>query len=351
MSSHCQPLSRVLYEEYVHQYGEPKPPEKPVNPDDLNAVIALLHTQPRTALCISGGGIRSASFALGVIQGLSRLGTAAKDSFLAKIDYLSTVSGGGYVGSWLSGWAQRRGGMLPVIEELRQDTPPQEKLKPEPNPVHHLREDSNYLTPKLGLLSADTWTFFGAYFRNLLLMWVVLIPLFVVVLALPRVFVSFAVAEKAAIGTGIEWAARLLFGWALLFVGLTRPTAKPTPKKWFYDDGAFQILCLIPLCLFAVAIAIGHAWFDLTRYGLPKMMLAAAIFTTFSSLVYTIRKIKDEGMSVLGRQLKELLVAAISGALLGVFIYLFLMGYSSPIKPMPQADPLGWVSGQVTMLG
>ena len=344
--SNCQPLSRVLYEEYVHQYGSP---QKPVDPDNLDAVVALLHTQPRAALCISGGGIRSASFALGVIQGLARLGTTAKDSFLAKIDYLSTVSGGGYIGSWLSGWSQRRGGILPVIEALRPHTP-DDKLKPEPQPVHHLREYSNYLTPKLGLLSADTWAFLGAFLRNLLLMWVVLIPLFVGALALPRVFVSLAVSDKAAIGTGIEWAARLLFGWALFFVGLTRPTAKPTPKKWFYGNGAFQILCLIPLCLFAAAIAIGHAWFDLTHYGLPKMMIAAAVFTTLSSLVYTIRKIKDEGASVLWKQVRELLVAVISGALLGLFVYLFLKGFQSPPPPMPQADAMGWVNGQVPML-
>lgn len=47
-------------------------------------------------LAISGGGIRSATFALGVIQGLAARG------MLRQVDYLSTVSGGGYVGAWLS---------------------------------------------------------------------------------------------------------------------------------------------------------------------------------------------------------------------------------------------------------
>ncbi|HZU31180.1 MAG TPA: hypothetical protein VFB79_08705, partial [Candidatus Angelobacter sp.] len=42
----------------------------------------------RSALCISGGGIRSATFALGALQGLAQLG------ILEKFDYLSTVSGG-----------------------------------------------------------------------------------------------------------------------------------------------------------------------------------------------------------------------------------------------------------------
>jgi hypothetical protein len=46
-----------------------------------------------TGLALSGGGIRSATFCLGVLQALN----AAK--ILHKIDYLSTVSGGGYIGT------------------------------------------------------------------------------------------------------------------------------------------------------------------------------------------------------------------------------------------------------------
>lgn len=52
-------------------------------------------------LAISGGGIRSASFALGVLQAL-----AAKDK-LKEFDYLSTVSGGGYIGSSLTWFLHR----------------------------------------------------------------------------------------------------------------------------------------------------------------------------------------------------------------------------------------------------
>jgi predicted acylesterase/phospholipase RssA len=47
-------------------------------------------------LSLSGGGIRSATFNLGVLQAL------AKKGILKSVDYLSTVSGGGYIGSCLS---------------------------------------------------------------------------------------------------------------------------------------------------------------------------------------------------------------------------------------------------------
>ena len=56
-----------------------------------------------SALCFSGGGIRSATFNLGVTQGLARLG------LLQEFDYLSSVSGGGYIASWLRTWIYREG--------------------------------------------------------------------------------------------------------------------------------------------------------------------------------------------------------------------------------------------------
>src|SRR5262249_20258665 len=47
-------------------------------------------------LALSGGGIRSATVCLGAVQVLAR------HNLLAEIDYLSTVSGGGYFGSFVS---------------------------------------------------------------------------------------------------------------------------------------------------------------------------------------------------------------------------------------------------------
>ena len=50
---------------------------------------------PRAGLALSGGGIRSATISLGVLQALARRGR------LESFDYLSTVSGGGYTGSFM----------------------------------------------------------------------------------------------------------------------------------------------------------------------------------------------------------------------------------------------------------
>jgi hypothetical protein len=54
-----------------------------------------------TGLCFSGGGIRSATFNLGILQGLAVKG------WLDQVDYLSSVSGGGYIHSWLAAWLKR----------------------------------------------------------------------------------------------------------------------------------------------------------------------------------------------------------------------------------------------------
>ena len=62
-----------------------------------------------SGLALSGGGIRSASFSLGIMQALAHKG------WLEKIDYLSTVSGGGYAGSSVS-WLLSKHSYLPPTE-------------------------------------------------------------------------------------------------------------------------------------------------------------------------------------------------------------------------------------------
>ncbi len=147
------------------------------------------HPRPLGALCISGGGIRSATFALGAIQGLAETG------LLDQFDYLSTVSGGGYVGGWLTAWIKRAKGLANVIPGLCGARP-----KPdEPDPIEHLREYNKYLSPKLGALSLDAWTLVATVLRNLLLNWLVLIPLLLFALMAPRLALSaMRLAEYAA---------------------------------------------------------------------------------------------------------------------------------------------------------
>ncbi|GAB3222226.1 patatin-like phospholipase family protein [Spirosoma arcticum] len=90
-------LNRLLLEDaftgYIHRMDDKR----------LAAVFEKMHESRQTALCLSGGGIRSATFALGIVQGL------VKHDALDKFTYLSTVSGGGYLGGWLSAWIHHEG--------------------------------------------------------------------------------------------------------------------------------------------------------------------------------------------------------------------------------------------------
>ncbi|HEV8063000.1 MAG TPA: patatin-like phospholipase family protein [Gemmataceae bacterium] len=146
-------------------------------------------------LCLSGGGIRSATFGLGMLQGLAQL------RLLGAVDMLSTVSGGGYIGSWLTAWIQREKSLTNVEKQLSPNRVSQaeaerfqvlrETLKDvalddvprdaEPEPVHHLRAYSRYLSPRFGAFAPDTWTLFAIYFRNLFVNSLFFVPLAVVV--------------------------------------------------------------------------------------------------------------------------------------------------------------------------
>src|SRR5690348_18043539 len=114
-------FSEVLKEERAH-----------IRPDDNTAQASA----PLSALCISGGGIRSATFALGALQGLAQAG------ILSSLDYLSTVSGGGYIGSWLTAWKQRRNGISEIVPDLKPSAPFPGPEKPDP--IQHLREYNSY---------------------------------------------------------------------------------------------------------------------------------------------------------------------------------------------------------------
>ena len=166
-----------------------------VEPDDPQKAARLAALDRHLAgLSISGGGIRSATFALGVLQGLADL------KILSRFDYLSTVSGGGYIGGWLAAWIKRQGDPMAVEKQLapsrideagvaRAPLPRGRIVDEEPEPIHHLRSYSNYLTPRPGLLSVDTWTVLTIYVRNALINLLLLLPVAMIVVLLGRAIV------------------------------------------------------------------------------------------------------------------------------------------------------------------
>jgi len=131
------------------------------NSDGANAV----------GLALSGGGIRSATFGLGVVQVLADKG------LLKEVDFLSTVSGGGYTGSFLT---RRLGGGRPLSDVAGPHGP-------DPEPVRYLRQNAKFIVART---LKESWSMATATLAGMLLNWAAPLLLIVVtaitVVSLPK---------------------------------------------------------------------------------------------------------------------------------------------------------------------
>ena len=157
-------------------------------------------------LALSGGGIRSATFSLGVLQRL------AKEGCLKHVDYLSTVSGGGYIGgslTWLLSDKVRNPNKGKVDGKDFRTTsdkfpygvedPREERLREnESNILKHLRLHGKYLTPGKGI---TTLSLIAVILRGILLNLLVWLPL---VVALMVVLMLVAQANWDALWSDIK---------------------------------------------------------------------------------------------------------------------------------------------------
>ncbi len=118
------------------------------------------------------------------------------------------MSGGGYIGGWFTAWMHRQSGTRKrsdAINDMQRRLSPVRNANPVAGavrPIRYLREYSNYLTPRTGFLSADTWTMIGIFTRNALLNQVILVSLFAGLLLMPRGIVKLAGAGAA---TSTAW--------------------------------------------------------------------------------------------------------------------------------------------------
>lgn len=92
-------------------------------------------------LALSGGGIRSAAFSLGVLQALNQQGV------IDRVDYLSTVSGGGYIGGSMTASMSVTGGKFAFGTKSEEGGAPPTADISDTDAVAHIRNYSNYLVP------------------------------------------------------------------------------------------------------------------------------------------------------------------------------------------------------------
>jgi hypothetical protein len=199
--------------------------KRPETPDGRNAV----------GLALSGGGIRSATFGLGVVQVLAERG------LLKDVDFLSTVSGGGYAGSFLT---TRLGNGQPQSDVAG-------PYGPDPLPIRYLRLHAKYLA---ALDLKQGWSMVTATLAGMLLNWTA--PLLVVAIA-ALVAIGYRKATGGSIShwptvVGIfggltivalvlycillRWGQRAAFRGGWLLAGLTAATAL-LGFLWLLDVG------------------------------------------------------------------------------------------------------------------
>lgn len=463
----------------------------------LKEMREVIHKKDNTdkpnAICLSGGGIRSATFNLGVLQGLARHG------LLDKFDYLSTVSGGGYIGSWFSAWINRAGSVEKVQAALNKnklfsiffglvdfkllfdENEPgkllvnlnklKEKLKDEeeffgigvvgklfeivfptdfdlietpsntykfkeftkelcrqlnqiilkeqnespllkkelskaqdfercrkkreiiekklvdflyhagetekvletdlerhdiePEEITHLRTFSNYMSPRVGLFSSDTWSLLGVYLRNLLLNWTVFVPFIAAVLLFPKICAALITFEP---NETVKWMVLIVSVLAGLIGVCNLNGMRPTLNKISWVEQNYEIndigtvvsveskilrWCVLPLNILAIGMT--YYWFAINRQPLvfptsflqqtSPLIVKLIPFIVFSVILFVggfliariiIWRVRNK------RKLEEkwkhffieLFVAMICGTIGGALLYVVVNNFSNFGEPI-----------------
>ncbi|HEY3835038.1 MAG TPA: patatin-like phospholipase family protein [Bryobacteraceae bacterium] len=250
--------------------GTCNPPNAPYQPRSVwsRRVWTGEDVENLVGIALSGGGIRSATFNLGVLQALQEL------DLLRRVDYLSTVSGGGYIGSWLVGNVRRTRYWLSRMTSWDRS-------------IDHLRRYSDYLAPHNGVLSADTWTMWGTWIRNAFLIqltgfaWVAALLTFIMVCQ-----PLFLWLGKDA-GLGVSGTILILlmliiasivafYQWQL--APLTR-TPKPNQRRilWMISEGAVLPKIAAGLAWVATFLTAARLWGETANLGMTDAQCYSCI--------------------------------------------------------------------------
>ncbi|ATC65364.1 hypothetical protein CMV30_16225 [Nibricoccus aquaticus] len=265
-------FSDLIKEEYAQlklreNPGQPQPPPGTsppwIDPEEFDVASSSLTQEPWVrftkrdlfGLAFSGGGIRSATFNLGILQALERLGV------LRHVNYLSTVSGGGYVGSFWTAWLRRRRTNRRSFFPSASENDFHSKDERESPEVRHLREFSRFLMPRVGFWHFETWGAIVAILGGM-------IPAMVAALAtiaagLYSWFLLSALALKWE-----HWCSTILFGVLTLTFHLSAEWAWRRTGKNGNSEKSFWRN--VPLTAMTAVIA-SAAWFFIRKYKFPDL--------------------------------------------------------------------------------
>jgi hypothetical protein len=212
-----------------------------------------------TGLAFSGGGVRAASFSLGIMQGLNSVTKAGEPPVLDAVDYLSTVSGGGYIGTSLVAGLAQPDYSFPFDSRLDEQETPE---------IRHLRDYSNFLIPNG---AHDLLIGFALILRGLLVNFVLALPF---LLALAVITLISNPTVTSLLNTD-------LFGWS---VPLPRPPGFGSFTLTFY----LTLLVVLAMFLSAIFTSVNYATGTLKgreRWG--KALAALLIIIAIAAICET----------------------------------------------------------------
>lgn len=296
--------------------------------------IATPEDKDAVGLSLSGGGIRSATFCLGVVQVL------ASKKLLKDVDFLSTVSGGGYTGSFLTS----------VIGSGTDDALIAFPDGPDPEAVRHVRQHAKYLS------TSDVkqrWTMVVGTVAGLLLNWSA--PLFFVAL-LAEIVVLLPVAPGAG---WLRFVAAILalatLAGVIVYGFLLRRTADPAAWRRILSTAA----ALTAGALVLVAVEWGFGKFE--EFWRSHWQLSGSVLASIfagPALTRFLPLFKTEKYRKLSLQIALYAAGAmVPLLLLGTFYVLRVLGapeeapHSSAFHPLHYMPGLGWLTVLVVVTG
>lgn len=197
-------------------------------------------------LACSGGGIRSASFSLGVIQFLISKG------LFKKVDYLSTVSGGGYTGSCISALTKDKPGSENLLTERIDGD--------EPAALNHIRNYSEYLKSEgRGRDFRIPFLFVEGVLRSILTFF----PIVILAVFFTEIFFEFT----GQFSTAVQWSLPIVGVVPLACLLAYRPIVMGR-VRWAKRDRGDAVL--IRTALLAIASVVAIPFLSLLRQVVEK---------------------------------------------------------------------------------
>ncbi len=306
-------------------------------------------------LALSGGGIRSATFSIGVMQALAAHG------LMKHIDILSTVSGGGYAGSALSWWCSKHvhkhsGNVddafpfAAVNESGKLPEPDQQDDLKGWHLMRFLREHGDYLTKgrSIGLFMG-----LAIVIRGIALNLAVWLPLFIV---LASVAYTFELPQRIVpfIEEYWPWVALFLI---VLFLGYSLSTYRnsqsesiyQTRRKFEYYTGVILLILILAGIYFGIERIINSDYlrefaeivdFLTGRFGQAGWTLALI------GLIIGFRSFTNPGPLAAPTRM-----VAFGALMLGVFVGVFQLGRDLEHLVRELLQPLPWLSSFLFVQG